>query len=145
MTAHTLCICINCLLGVPDYLKIKRLAFHNSHKALLTTVVQYRQYAPPSTRASPAKPPPDLEWPKTGAASHRHLTATSIYLGLRVQFSPIKNSGDAAANSPCKRALTQRVAAGPASHDMLRQRILERDDGLLWPKPASQDAGPTRK
>ncbi len=29
MTAHTLCICINCLLGVPDYLKIKRLAFHN--------------------------------------------------------------------------------------------------------------------
>ena len=25
----TLCICINRLLGVPDYLKIKRLAFHN--------------------------------------------------------------------------------------------------------------------
>ena len=29
LTAHTLCICINRLLGVPDYLKIKRLAFHN--------------------------------------------------------------------------------------------------------------------
>ena len=29
LTAHTLCICINRLLGLPDYLKIKRLAFHN--------------------------------------------------------------------------------------------------------------------
>ena len=29
LTAHTLCICINRLLGVPDFLKIKRLAFHN--------------------------------------------------------------------------------------------------------------------
>ena len=29
LTAHTLCIFINRLLGVPDYLQIKQLAFHN--------------------------------------------------------------------------------------------------------------------
>ena len=29
LTAHTLCIYINRLLGVPDYLKIKQLAFPN--------------------------------------------------------------------------------------------------------------------
>ncbi len=43
------------------------------------------------------------------------------------------------------RALTLRVTVGPASHDMPRQRTLDRDDGLLWPKPASQDAGPIGK
>ena len=29
LTAHTPCIYINRLLGAPDYLKIKQLAFHN--------------------------------------------------------------------------------------------------------------------
>lgn len=33
LTAHTLCIHINRLLGVPDYLQIKQLAFPNEHKA----------------------------------------------------------------------------------------------------------------
>ena len=33
LTAHTLCIHIIHLLGVPDYLQIKHLAFPNSHKA----------------------------------------------------------------------------------------------------------------
>ncbi len=34
LTAHTLCICINRLLGVRDYLKIKKLAFPIQHEAL---------------------------------------------------------------------------------------------------------------
>ena len=33
LSAHTLCIHINRLLGVPDYLQIKQLAFPNEHKA----------------------------------------------------------------------------------------------------------------
>ena len=33
LSAHTLCIHINRLLGVPDYLQIKLLAFPNEHKA----------------------------------------------------------------------------------------------------------------
>jgi hypothetical protein len=34
LTAHTLCIYINRLLGKPDFLEIKSLAFSISHKAL---------------------------------------------------------------------------------------------------------------
>ena len=45
LTAHTLCIYINRLLGVHKYLQIKKLAFPNQHKALVVTTLYPMDFA----------------------------------------------------------------------------------------------------
>ena len=45
LTAHTLCIYINHLLGVHEYLQIKKLAYPNQHKALVVTTLYTMNFA----------------------------------------------------------------------------------------------------